>query len=1028
MRKNLQRMLLLVMLGAFTSMAVLAQGVKVTGKVTYQVTKETVIGAVVSVQGTTKAVLSDVDGNYEINVPNQAAVLEVSMVGYKPAVQTVGQNLVLNFELEVNSLLLENVVVVGYGSTKRSEITGSIATVKMDQLPQSTSGSVANMLQGRAAGVNIQQQSAKPGAQFDIAIRGSISGTKPLIVVDGVPQVGFTNQSTGTDYSNRNREGQLIAVNPSDIETIDILKDASSSAIYGSDAAGGVILITTKKGREGKAKINYTGGFSIQELINRPKYMGVQDFMIAQNETYEEMGRTGQKPWSAEQINNPPTGTDWYKEVTRMGMVNDHNVSLQGGTEKTHYLASLSFFDQQGVVKNNSMTRWTGRVNLDQQLAKWLKAGVNAAFTQIDYKDVPENESANELSPLMMSAMNFTPTLDIRDANGNYTLNPFRSSYPNPVSLLEIMDNTRSRALNANLYLEARFLKDFTIKATAGVDQKSEFGDQYIPRSVTIGANKGGVGSKTEGNNNLFLFNAIATYNKTFAEKHAVTAMAGYEYKMTSWDGMSMVAEKFPLDNAFNNNMGMAESRPTISSRRGSGEMASIIGRAMYSFDNRLMVTFNIRADGSSNFGPSNQWAVFPGVSAGWSIGNEKWMSSAKWIDNLKIRAGYGQTGNAGNLTGIYSYYAIMQNAYAFNGDMANGAVYAKIGNPDLKWETLTDINLGVDFSFFQGRLSGSVDLYQRTRTDIIKEKDLMSYNEIKKIDYNSPEVRRSRGVELSLNSVNIATKDFEWTTNFTISYYQNKITARDNDLTIDMYRAYDEILDNGYGYLSDGLIRNGETYAHLPNARNGSVYLKDINGYQLDENGNKMKNEHGQYIHSGKADGVLDAADMVKLYNNTPMPFSLNNSFKYKNWDLNIYFYGNLNARMYNNLYTAANGAADAIVNGLNLPEIYKDRYSEKNPNGFIPGYSNIAAGGNTGDYFLENAWYVRLDNLSLGYTFRPKKMEGIRVFAAVRNLFVITPYKGMDPETTRPSASGYTGSPYPSQRTYSIGLDIKF
>lgn len=1028
-------MLLLVMLGAFTTMATFAQtGLKVTGKVTDKVTKEIVIGAVVSVQGTTKAVLSDVEGNYEIVVPNAQSTIEVTFVGYKPGIAVVGSQSVINFELDINSLLLENVVVVGYGSTKRSEITGSIATVKMDELPQSATGSVANMLQGRAAGVQISQQSAKPGAQFNMQIRGSISGTRPLIVVDGIPQVGFSNSGTGSIYSNRNREGQLVAINPSDIETIDILKDASASAIYGSDAAGGVILITTKKGRQGKALVSYTGSFSVQELFDRPKYLGVQDFMIEQNKAFVEAGRENEKPYTEEQIKNHPAGTDWYKEVTRMGMVNDHNISLQGGTDKTHYLASLSYFDQVGVVKNNSMSRWTGRINLDQQVAKWLKAGVNAAFTQIDYSDIAENESANEFSPLMMSAMNYTPTLDIKDKDGKYNLNPFRSILPNPISLLEIMDKSRSRALNANIFLEARFLKDFTIKATAGIDQKSEWGDQYIPKTTLYGASNQGVGSKTQGNNNLFLTNVIATYNKNIAEKHNVTVMLGYEYKKNSWDGSSMYATKYPTDGALNNNMASAENKATISSYRGSSEMASVIGRAQYSYDNRLMLTVNVRADGSSNFAPSHQWGVFPGVSAGWSIGNEKWMESAKWVNNLKIRAGFGQTGNAGNLTGIFSYYNIMNNAYAFSGDMVNGVNFAKLGNQNLKWETLTDINFGVDFMFFGGRLGGTIDIYQRTRSDIILQKSLMSYNEIKNIDYNSPERRRSRGLEISLNSVNISTKDFEWSTNVVFSYYQNRVIERDPDFIPAMYQPMNEALNNEYGYVSDGLIRdwtteNGSTkYKHLPNSRNGSVFLKDLNGYKLDEKGNKMKDDEGRYIYSGTPDGVLDNADRVLLYNNTPMPFSFNNTFKYKNWDLNIYFYGNLNAYNYNNLYSLAGGGVTELLAGINVPEVVKDRYSETNPNGWIPGHSNVKAGNVNGDYFLEKSWFIRLDNVSLGYTFRPKKMDAIRVYAAVRNLFVITPYKGMDPETSMPTANGYTGSPYPSQRTYSLGLEIKF
>lgn len=456
--------------------------------------------------------------------------------------------------------------------------------------------------------------------------------------------------------------------------------------------------------------------------------------------------------------------------------------------------------------------------------------------------------------------------------------------------------------------------------------------------------------------------------------------------------------------------------------------MASFISRLNYTFDSKYILTVNLRVDGSSNFSKEHQWGVFPGVSAAWRLNEESWLKNVRWLSNLKLRAGVGQTGNAGNLTGINSYYTVSQGAFAPNGTLANGIAFSKLGNENLKWETLTDYNIGVDFGFFNNRLSGSVDLFQRFRKDVILTRSLMSYHEINTIDYNSAEVYRSRGVDLELHSVNFDTKDFGWTTDVNFSFYRNHTTERDPEFIPEVYQDYVEEWGNIYGYRTDGLIQMDQKYTHLPSSNAGSILYQDLYGYKLDGNGNRMRDSEGRYIRLEGADGVLDAADMVVLANSTPIPFSINNTFRWRNWDANIYLYGSLNGWKVNDLKLQSIYGIEDITYGVNALEEVKNRWSPANPNGTMPGVAEASSGVNPGssDFFLEKAWYLRLDNVSIGYTFPSKwfknRIRSVRLYASGRNLAVFTPYQGMDPETDNGIGA------YPNQASFAIGLDVKF
>lgn len=995
----------------------------------YDENGEPIIGASILIEGTTIGTITDIDGNFTISA-TEGQNLVFSYMGYVTQTRPARNN--MRIDLKSDNKVLEEVVVIGYGASKKSNISGSVEMVKAEDLPKAASASVGEMLRGRTSGMNITSNSAAPGSSQAITIRGGLSGQKPLIVIDGIPQLQTGTPSSGTSYSGSDKDNTLINISPDDIESINILKDASAASIYGSDASGGVILITTKRGKAGKPEVSYSGSVAFQTIKDAPEFLDAKGFMTEQNKVFEELGRKDEQRYTQEQIDNyVGKGTNWMEQVTRTGLVNEHNLSVNGGSETTKYLFSLGLYDHKGIAKNNDMRRITGRINLDQTFGKYVHAGVNTSFTSLTYNDVPLGDARQGDAALIYSAMTFNPTVPVYNLDGSFADNLDRPNiYPNPVSLLDITDQSYSRDVFLTGYVEVKPITDLTFRATGGVDMKFAGADQYIPKTTLKGASLGGQASKQTYNSKLGIINATATYAHNWNNEHDFSVMAGWEWKKNMWDGHGIVATNFPTDGALMNNIGTSEAEnPNIWSSKGSSQMASFIGRASYTALNRYIVTFNIRVDGSSNFSTEHQWGVFPGVSAAWRISEEPWLNSVKWLSELKLRGGYGQTGNAGSLTGINTIYGVSRGSYVIDGSLVNGIGLTKLGNPDLKWETLSDANIALDFGFFKGRLAGTLEFYQRNRKDVILSKSLMSYHEINTIDYNSKEVYRSRGVELSLHTVNVDTKLFGWTSDICFSYYRNSTIKRDPDFIPAPYQPWVEEWGNVYGYKTDGLVQAGEHYDYLPNSEPGAIKYLDINGYVYEDDGvTPKRDEHGRYILSGNPDGKLDEADMVKLGNNTPIPFSFNNTFRIWYFDLNIYVYGSLNGFKQNDvLYQSVYGISD-LTYGVNALTKVKDRWTYQHQDGYLPGVAEANSGIDpaSSNFFYENAWFLRLDNISLGFNFPESWFKGYvksaRIYAAVRNVAVITPYKGMDPET------GNGIGAYPNQMSAAIGLSFKF
>lgn len=1015
---------------------------------------ETVIGASVVETGTANGTITSIDGTYSLQVSPTAKSLTFSYIGYKTQKVEIGKSLKINIVMEPDNLNLDEVVVVGYGSMKKSDLTGAVSSVKPDDLPKAASTTVAQMMKGQLSGVSFTQNSSQPGAKVKMQIRGAAAGADPLIVIDGFPVSPMWEPDTQTQFGKGDKEDVLDNLNPDDIADIQVLKDASATSIYGSRAAGGVILITTKRGSSDKVDVSFKASYSMQTIAKKPELLSTKEFMqevnksILENYVYDKgYAPWGEKPLPAyndlvaefmsanagqkyggfrydpNTIDSFQGGTDWLDAVTRTGGIQQYDLSVRGGSAKTKYSVSIGYMANEGIAKNNDYSRTTGRLNLDQELTSWLKGGVSLSYSMNKSNDIALS-GKDDAYDVFRAAKTFDPTLPIRDENGNYSKSEVIGFAKNPASILDVSMLTKKENMLASAFLEIKPFKDLTIKATAGYNRKISTSSSYIPSTTYEGESVNGKAAKNMDEQSDYLLNVIATYARTFKEKHSLSVMGGWEYQRFVNEGFNAMNTGFPYDGVkwYNLWLGTNE-KPTVGSYGAVSENASFLARVNYSFDNRYLLTLNYRYDGSSNFAPNKQWGHFGGGAIAWRISEEAFLKDkVSWLNNLKLRFGAGVTGYAGNLTGTRTYYKAGYDYY-FNNKTSSGIGLNTLGNPDLSWESQRDLNLGLDFGLFHNRLAGSIEIYERTIFNRIGHKNLMSYQEVNTLAYNTKRIDKTRGVDITLTGTILDKKNFTWDSQLTFTYYRDMTTRRDPSEVLEINDTEKYHWNDLWYYKSDGLVRPGEVLSGQTGAKAGAVRIKDLNGYKRDESGNKIYDESGKPIYLGHPDGMIDKADLVKIANNTPIPFGWSNNFKYKNFDLNIYFYGKLNYRKDNDY----KGYADpvTIFNGLNGTSYIRDRMSFDNPNSQVPSFQIWSGGYGVGDYYLEKAWFIRLDNVSLGYTL-PKKItsricQSARFYFAAKNICVISPYKGADPEF-----DVYGG--YPSVRSFTIGVDIKF
>jgi TonB-linked SusC/RagA family outer membrane protein len=995
-------------------------------------------GVTVVVKGTTNGAITDASGRFHLNVTGDVTLV-LTLVGYeKKEVPAHAGNQNINITLAVSSQGLEEVVVIGYGSVKRKDITGAISSVKATDIPKSANTSIDQALSGRAAGLMASQPSGQPGAGVNVQIRGnaSFASAGVLYVVDGVPVNGAADEpGSGNRYGGINRS-PLNFLNPDDIESIEVLKDASSAAIYGARAGGGVILITTKRGKEGKAKVGYTFSHAFQEPAKFYDILNKKDYMTERNRILQErwmrdnkIGPYGGvdpttapvfKPrYTQTEIDTAGTAQSAIDAVTQSGFMDQHNLSVSGGNDKTKYYVSGNYLNQEGVIKTSGYKRYTGRLNIDQQIGNKIKLAVNVNGSRSISNNPAIGTGLYENSGIIVAAFYHPPTVPLKNADGSYPLNPDYSNSPNPASFLEITDQTVGNRLLASASATWDIAKGLSAKANFSFDQSNNKRSNYLPKTFLYGARTGGQANILENTANIGLLEYLLNYNKSFTDNSTINAVAGYSYQVLQQEGFSSGNQKFITDNFLFNNLGMGEyERPAVSSFKSKERWASYFARATYDYKSKYLLTASIRRDGSSKFAENKKYGWFPSVSGAWKISNEEFLKYNPVIYFLKLRASYGSTGNSNIGGSAFSYYKTGNN-YVFGNTQNTGVYLSQVANPDLTWETAREINLGLDFSLFKDRVSGTFEYFNKTISNLLSSRPLPSYFVVSAMAANIGKTQ-SRGFEFTLRTNNINSKNFVWNTDVNISRYKDTWKERDPLVikTLAKYIGLNDPIRAIYGYQTNGILQVGEKVPdYLTGLKPGMVKVKDVNGY--DSNGQL----------TGVPDGKLNTADQVYLGSEDPgYAIGFNNTFAYKQFDLSVFFYGQLQRTKYNSdLATAYDLESTLAQFGWNALSLVKDRWASDNQSSNRPSGLNNPYGSYTGNYFRENAWFLRCRNITLGYTMPHRMLKKQNVISSVRfyidaqNLFVVSPYSGIDPELESFAA-------YPVQRSWILGLNVSF
>lgn len=1055
----------------FLSISMMAQKVPVSGTVSDQTGP--VIGASVIEKGTTNGTMTDNDGHFTLTV-SKGAVIEISSIGYKTQEITVGAQTNFTVTLSEDNEFLDEVVVVGYGSMKKSDLAGASVSMKESDLKGSIISSLDQSLQGRAAGVTAVTTSGAPGSSSSIRVRGQATinaNAEPLYVIDGVIVQGGGN--TGADFGLGDALGNgkvstispLSTINPADIVSMEILKDASATAIYGAQGANGVVLITTKHGKSGEAKFSYDGMVAMSRQAVRLNMMNLREYAQYYNEMVEEGDIYETNPYYA----TPSLlgkGTNWQDEIFRTAWQHQHQLSAQGGSDKVQYYVSGSYMDQQGTIIGSNFNRFSVRTNLDAQLKKWLKLGVNAtyAITNDNLKLADSNQG------LIYYSLTTIPDIPVYDVNGNYS-STIREGYtsPNPVALA-MMDEIllKRKKLSGNIYAELTPIKHITWRTELGFDMGESDANRYKPMIDLGGWVRSQNSISYQKNSNYFwqLKNYL-TYANQWG-KHSVTAMVGQECWESRWNYLSGSNTDLPSDEV--HNVALATGTPAISSGFGSSSMASFFTRETYNYDDRYLGTYTYRYDGSSNFGPNNRWVGFHSVALAWRFSNEKFFEPVKKvIDNGKLRLGWGQTGNSS--IGSYAWGAAISRMPSALG---MGFRPSNIPNTSIRWESQEQYNVGLDLGFFNGRLNLTVDAYYKKSDDMLMSMQLPSYMgtqgngssklQAPKGNYGSIE---NKGLEITLDAHPVQLKNFSWDSNFQISFNKNKLLSLSDteNATLVGYGQWGDVvcvseigkpLYNFYGYKVEGVykdlddIQNSAKPAKYPSdgvfSRGNTVWVGDIKYKDVDEN------------------GVIDERDRTDI--GSPLPkftFGWTNTFRYKNLDLSIFLNGSYGNKVmnYNSLTlthmnsTWTNQLQSVVSKRARLEPIdptivyadgskwfdHIDNVRVKNPGTKIPHTSINDPNDNDriSDRYVEDGSFLRIKNITFGYTF-PKallnkaKIENLRVYVNIQNLYTFTKYTGYDPEvgaSTQDSSGltyGLDNGRYPSPAMYSFGLNITF
>ena len=1052
--KNAYRAIPLMLFLFFTSSYIAAQ-TKVSGVVSDE-NGLTLPGANVMVLGSTKSVTTDMNGKYEINAPAEGT-LSFSFVGFNTVKVSIKGKSKIDVKLTSSAENLKDVVVIGYGTQKKGNINSAISSVKAKDLENLKQVSVDQMLQGKVAGVSVTNNSGAPGSAASVRVRGttSISGTnEPLYVIDGVPVSG---DATGKSTSGRSLAGKdgfsasggsgnnavspLSMINPSDIESMDILKDASATAIYGSRGANGVIIITTKSGKKGTGRISYENFTSFSEVTNKLDVLTLPEYATLKTDLAKLWGYQTRQEFSHPELLGP--GTNWQDEVYRTAITQSHQLSFSGAKDGTSYFLSGSYLDNEGTIINSGLRRYTIRLNLDSKIKSWLRIGGNLSGG-VTNEDITVNQS---FTGLISNTLLQSPDIPVKNADGSFAGPPSADqsvTYYNPVAEALTRENKLVRKnFLGNIYAEASIVEGLKYRIEVAGNTEFSENDDFRP-SYKWGSQENALADLDVRRQNWYSTNIknLLTYDKSFGN-HKFTVLLGQEANDSHWEGLIASAQGFKTNSVHTLNLADVDNN-TVTQYKGSASLSSLFARIIYDFNSKYSITASTRQDVSSKFDPTteNQKGVFNAISGSWKLSNEEFMEGTrKYVDNIKFRIGYGETGNQQIPNNSYSAMLATQNS-----GLGSGFLPSNYPNPALVWESLNQINLGLDFTMFDSKLFASVDVYDKKSEGFLFQVPLPLYltgggGQYGGISapYSNLGTMSNKGIDVTIGYDMKSSGSFNWDSSLIVSRYKNNLDEIANGIVLTQ-----EVNTNGYqpvvvtnttvnnpiglfyGYISEGIFKDQATLNTAPiqfgqpvgngagETALGDVKYKDVNG-----------------------DGKIDANDKTFIGNPHPeFTVGFTNNFKYKNFDCSIFLQGSYGNDVMN--LTKRAGTTNASLYDNQFVDAL-DYYSATNAVSNNPRPIDDSANNNLliSSRYVEDGSYLRIQNFTIGYSLPQDliskcKISRLRFYGTAQNLYTFTNYSGYDPEigsfNQNVLLSGIDNGRYPIARTFSIGLNLEF
>lgn len=982
-------------------------------------------GANIVEKGTNNGVTSDFDGNFSIDVANENATLVVSYIGFASKEVALNGQASVTVSLEESASGLDEVVLIGYGTQKKSDLTGAVGSVKAEELAERPAASLNQAMAGKVAGVNVSSGSGRPGGRTAVRIRGNTSvsiANTPLYVIDGVilSAASLPNGSTPIDY-----------MNPNDIESIEVLKDASATAIYGARGANGVILVSTKKGSTtGKTNLNYDVDFSIGtlpkklDLLNSEEFLLVEEIAYANAEKFDPDGWAGGRytdprlkrtdPRLFDSNGNPLHDTDWQDEAIRTSITQNHQLSFTGGNQNSNFGLFMGFRDEEGLIIESWLKRYSGRFTLDTDVTDWLKVGGSLSYNDQNEKQVDELGGGGITT--MRQVYEALPIIPVRYEDGSWGSNIHYPGMEGGGSPVAVANDRRyflkTQTVLGNFYSNIKFNDNLQLRTTLGANILNQRNDYYGGKDLRYIAMPDGAAHVDNSRYNSWQFENYLTYNKDFDDDNSLTAMLGLSWQHIDEFRARASTRGFADDFYGFNNLGAGSNPQAPSSSKIAYGLNSYFGRVNYNYMNKYLVTLTGRADGSSKFGPENRFAFFPSAALAWRASEEEFLKEVPAISNLKLRASYGSTGNS-EIPAYRALAGLSNGTVIFGGDRAAYTVPGRMANPDLKWEKTDQVDVGLELGLFQNRIGLEIDVYRKLTSDMLLNAPVPSSSGFTNVFRNVGSME-NRGIEINLNTTNIDNEIFGWSSNFNISINKNEVVelsgGSDIFLGSTLIRV-GEPVGTFYGYIDEGTWNTDEAaqaavYDRLP----GDIKYHDLNN-----------------------DGAINSDDRAILGKGIPDGFgTFSNTFRYGNLELLVdlqFQYGN--SVMYRDEHSAED--RQTIANSF---KTVLNAWTPDNQNTDIAQIRPIAAGYDTNNDSgkLKDGSFLRGRNLMLSYVFQPElvnrlHLNRLRVYASVQNFFVATDYPGYDPESSNGSGAfdqGFSLYDYPRPRTFMLGLNV--